>query len=406
MAPQFRAEQIGSLLRPDELVAARAAAGQLVSYTTEPVPDALRKITEDAIARVVEQQLQRKVRPIMSGEYERTIYYSGFFERLHGFKIVPDVPVPAGLRNGLPVVNVMLRNGMTAREAVIAVDKIRYAESPYLADWEYLRSLVPPAAWKECKVTIPPITWQHLQLRAGTAFTDRSPYTTDKEYFADLAQAYAQELRTLYDAGLRSIQVDDPQLLYFVTDEFRSGCRADGIDPDELLELYIWAHNQCLVGRPADLHVGIHLCRGNMPGSTHIISGSYERIARRLFTGLDFDTFYLEYDTERAGDFQPLRYLPVDKNVVLGVVSTKSPEMESLDELEARVYAAADVIAQGQGRSRQQVLDTTLGVSPQCGFSSISRGRGIGMTDEKMWEKLQLVQNLAERIWGRTAGVP
>ncbi|PYH49791.1 methionine synthase, vitamin-B12 independent [Aspergillus saccharolyticus JOP 1030-1] len=402
MAPPFRAEQIGSLLRPDELIAARTAAGQTVSYSTEPIPEELQKLTEKSIAQVVEQQLDRNVRPIMSGEFERSIYYAGFFEHLEGTRIV-EVPVPAGLRNGLPVLHVMARLGMTMREAVIAVGKIRYVRSPYLADWEYLRSLMPsPAQWKECKFTLPPITWQHLQLRAGTAFTSSSPYTTDKEYFADLAQAFAQELRTLYDAGLRSVQVDDPQLLYFLTDEFRAGCRADGLNPDELLDLYIWAHNECLRGRPADLHVGIHLCRGNMPQSTHIVSGSYEQIAQRLFTGLDFDTFYLEYDTERAGDFQPLRHLPVGKNAVLGVVSTKDPALEDLDELENRVYEAADVIAQGQYRSRQEVLNSTLGVSPQCGFSSVGRGRGIGMTEGKMWEKLQLVQRLAERVWGRT----
>jgi len=238
-----------------------------------------------------------------------------------------------------------------------------------------------------------------MQMAVGTAYRE-SVYRDDREYFADLASAFAAEFRVLYDSGLRSIQIDDPCLLFFVTDEFRSGCEADGVNPDELLDLYIWAHNQCLAGKPDDLHVGLHLCRGNMAGSTHIMSGSYERIARKMFAELTYDTYYLEYDSDRAGDFEPLRHLPVGKNVVLGVVSTKSPDMEDIDELVGRVNAAASVIARGQGRSITEVIDTSLGVSPQCGFSSMSAGGGRGVTMDRMWEKLLLVKELAERIWG------
>jgi methionine synthase II (cobalamin-independent) len=137
-----------------------------------------------------------------------------------------------------------------------------------------------------------------------------------------------------------------------------------------------------------------------MAGSAHIMSGSYERIAKKMFAELDYDTFYLEYDTDRAGDFEPLRHLPIGKNVVLGVVSTKSPDMEDIDELIARVNAAARIIAQGQGRSTAEAIETSLGVSPQCGFSSMSAGGGRGVTMDRMWEKLLLVKQLAERIWG------
>lgn len=130
-------------------------------------------------------------------------------------------------------------------------------------------------------------------MAVGTAYRP-NVYSSDQEYFKDLAEAYAAEFRVLYNEGLRSIQIDDPCLLFFVTDEFRSGCVADGVDPDELLDQYIWAHNQCLRGKPADLHVGLHLCRGNMAGSTHIMSGSYERIAKKMFTELEYNTYYLE----------------------------------------------------------------------------------------------------------------
>lgn len=132
-----------------------------------------------------------------------------------------------------------------------------------------------------------------VKMAVGTSYR-KSAYTSDREYFQDLAQAYRAEFQTLYDAGLRSIQIDDPNLLFFVTDEFRAGCEIDGIDPDVMLDEYIWAHNQCLIAKPADLHVGLHLCRGNMAGSNHIISGSYERIAKKMFTDLAYDTYYLE----------------------------------------------------------------------------------------------------------------
>jgi len=130
-----------------------------------------------------------------------------------------------------------------------------------------------------------------------------------------------------------------------------------------------------------------------------VVSGSYEPIAKRVFTGLDYDTFYLEYDSERAGDFQPLRHLPVGKNVVLGVVSTKTPELEDTEELVAKVNAAADVIAKGQGKSKDEVIKDSLGVSPQCGFASMSIGGAKGMTTERTWEKLVLVRDLARKVW-------
>jgi len=271
-------------------------------------------------------------------------------------------------------------------------------KSPYLEEWETLKGLLRPEQWKDAKLTMPSPTWQHMQLAKGTAYSS-SVYCSDKEYFTDLASAFKAEFLTLYSAGLRSIQIDDPNLTYFLTDEFLEGCAEDGIDPDELLDLYIWAHNACLSGLPEDLHVGIHLCRGNMASSTHVVSGSYERIAKKMFEGLDYETYYLEYDSDRAGDFEPLRHLPVGKNVVLGVVSTKDSKMESLGELVGKVNSAADVIARGQGKTREEVIRDSLGVSPQCGFASMSQGGGVGMTEERMWEKLVLVRDLARKIW-------
>jgi methionine synthase II (cobalamin-independent) len=239
-----------------------------------------------------------------------------------------------------------------------------------------------------------------MQLADGTAYT-LTAYTSSIDYFADLSLAYRAEIEALYLAGLRSIQIDDPNLTFFLDSSFLSGCETDRVDPNELLEMYIQAHNACLSYHPKDLHIGIHLCRGNMSSSTHVTTGSYEAIAKRIFTQLKYDTFYLEYDDpHRSGGFEPLRYLPVGKNVVLGVVSTKMPELEDLDILVRRVESAADVIAEAQGRTREVVLKEVLGVSPQCGFASMSIGGGKGMDMERMWEKLVLVRELAKKIWG------
>ncbi|KAJ5771050.1 uncharacterized protein N7511_003101 [Penicillium nucicola] len=397
MAPPFHAEQIGSLMRPEELLNARLAAGATASYSE--TSEELHRATEVAIAQAVTKQIELGIRPITSGEYGRDKFYSGFFEKLAGMQVVKDIPVANGLRTGFPTVKALQKLGITTRDSVVAVDKISHTESAYLSEWKALSALLPPARWRECKLTMPPITHLHMQMAVGTAYS-ASAYTSDEEYFRDLAAAYEVEWRILYDAGLRSIQIDDPNLLFFVCEEFRSGCEADGIDPDALLDQYIWAHNLCLASKPKDLHVGIHLCRGNMAGSTHIMSGSYERIAEKMFSQLNYDTYYLEYDTERAGDFEPLRHLPVGKNVVLGVVSTKSPELEDVEEMTARVYAAAEIIARGQCRTVADVLDSSMGVSPQCGFASMSKGGGQGMTEDLMWKKLVLVKELAHRVWG------
>lgn len=241
-----------------------------------------------------------------------------------------------------------------------------------------------------------------MQLRPGGAYTAESGYGGDEAYFADLAAAYRAELQSLYDAGCRHVQVDDPNMTFFVMDSFLAGCRVDGVDPDALLAQYVGVHNACLAGRPADMHVGIHLCRGNMWSGVvegGIGAGSYERIAQRLLEGLDYESFYLEYDDERSGDFEPLRFLPRGKNVVLGLVSTKRVELERMEDLVEGVEKAARVIAKAQGRTVQEVMEDCLAVSPQCGFASQSQGGGRGMTEERQWEKLELVRDLARKLW-------
>lgn len=298
---------------------------------------------------------------------------------------------------------VLQRAGVSTRPGLVATGKIRWTKSAYGPSFDLLKSSVPDETyWTECKVTIPSPTYQHMQLKQGTAYTPASGYHSDKEYFEDLAAAYRDELKSLYEAGCRNIQFDDPNMTYFMMDDFLEGCRLDGIDPDELMEEYIRLHNACITGRPKDMRVGIHLCRGNMWNAVSqngAGAGSYERIADRMLNGLDYDIFYLEFDDERSGDFEPLRFLPQGKSVVLGVVSTKRVDLEDIDELAMRVQDAAAVIAKGQGRSVEEVLHDSLAVSPQCGFASQHQGGGEGMTEEKQWAKLGLVRDLARKLW-------
>jgi len=164
----------------------------------------------------------------------------------------------------------------------------------------------------------------------------------------------------------------------------------------ELLTSYIKLYNDCLSSRPSDMHVGIHLCRGNFVNSRHFSEGGYDRIASELFKDLNVDTFYLEYDTPRAGGFEPLKHLPKNKNVILGVVTSKFPKMEDKEEMKKKVYAAAEMVASGNGETRDEALKR-LGVSPQCGFASHAKGNLLGQED--MVNKLKLVRAIADDIW-------
>lgn len=274
-----------------------------------------------------------------------------------------------------------------------------------MEEWKLLRSPLPEDQWCECKITIPSPTYQHMQLKPGTAYTKDSGYTSDEQYFEDLGKAYTAEIMAMYEQGLRNIQVDDPHLTYFCSSQFLDGCRKDCTDPDKLLDLYLEAHNAFLRALPADLVMGLHLCRGNMAGSVHWVSGSYEQIAKKLFTQTEYSTYYLEFDdAERQGCFEPLRFLPKGKNVVLGLVSTKTAQLEHMAEINDAVAKAVEVISKAQGVESVEAMDC-LALSPQCGFSSSSLAGGKDMTMDMMWEKLLLVRDAARRIWSDSATV-
>ncbi|KAI7364916.1 UROD/MetE-like protein [Hortaea werneckii] len=386
----YHADHIGSFIRPSSVTNAQDEfdAGKISKQD-------LRSTQQAAIADIVQKQQQNGVRALCSGEFDRKYYFSGFFENLEGFKEVSPVPWDLARLNAAPIA-ALKKAGKQYPMAAICDGKIKWTGSTYVENWKLLRDTVPKEQWGECKFTMPPPCYFHLRLAKGKCY-NTDVYKNDEEFFGDLAAAYRQEIRALYDAGLRNLQIDDPTLAYFCSEDMLKGLREDGEDTDKMFEMYLKAHNDCIADRPADMHVGLHICRGNFSKSMHFSEGSYEAIASRFFTHLNYDTFYLEYDNPRSGGFEPLRFLPKHKNVVLGVVTTKDPELEDKEVIKQRVLEGAQIIARGQGRSVEEAMGS-IGISPQCGFASVAVG-AEGMTEEKMFAKLRLVQDVAKELW-------
>jgi len=387
--PPFRAEHLGSLLRPGDLLEKRHAVDKKEAKAEELVP-----IEDKAVKDIVKTQIELGYHAISDGEYRRHMFWGTFFPGLDGFEEIqnPDIDI---FRMYVPDIAAFTESGHKPGETVICTGKIKHVGSTYLDQWNYLKSLLPKERVGEAKLTLAAPNWYHLRYKTGKAYP-KDVYATDAEYFADIAKAYRAELKILYDAGLRNVQIDDPNLAYFCSEKMLKGFKDNGEDSDALLDAYIKLYNDCLSERPADFHIGVHLCRGNFVGGRHFSEGGYDAIATKLFKHLDVDTYYLEYDTPRAGGFEPLVELPSNKNVILGLVTSKFPELENFEEMKKKVYAAADLIAKGNNFTREEALKR-LGVSPQCGFASHSDGNN--MTHDDMIAKLKLVRKLADDVW-------
>ncbi|KAF2859551.1 5-methyltetrahydropteroyltriglutamate-homocysteine methyltransferase [Piedraia hortae CBS 480.64] len=391
-SPPYRAEHLGSLLRPEKLLQIRRA----IHNGTAPISD-LPAIEQSSIREATQLQIDLNFHGITDGEYGRHMFWGTFFPSLNGMTQITNPPREI-FRPYAPDVAAFLEEDAVPGETVICTGKISHTgKSSYIDQYTFLRSIV-PEGWREgIKLTLAAPTWYHLRYREGKAYPS-DVYKNDAEYFSDIAAAYRTELSILYDAGLRNVQIDDPNLAYFCSEKMLHSWPLDSANthtPDEVFNSYIGLYNACLLSKPRDMHVGIHLCRGNFVGSRHFSEGGYDRIATRLFQNLNVDTFYLEYDTERAGGFEPLKELPRDKNVVLGVVSSKFPTLEGKGEMVRRVREAAEFVAKS-GEGRDAALKR-MGVSPQCGFASHEEGNALGWGD--MVEKLRLVRSVADEVW-------
>ncbi|KAF3031915.1 hypothetical protein E8E11_001022 [Didymella keratinophila] len=389
-SPPFRAEHLGSLKRPQNILDAR--------YKEHKSSAELALLEDKAIQDVVKTQLDLGFCGISDGEYRRHMFWGTFWPELDGMEEVQNPPLDT-FRTYVPDIAAFLESGHQPGESVYCTGKIKHTgKSTYVSQVEYLKSLLPKERWGDIKLTLAAPNWYHLRYVDGKAYP-KDVYANDKEYFADVAKAYQVELDILYKAGLRNVQFDDPNLAYFCSEKMLSGWKEDKnntVSADELFDIYIQLYNDCISKVPSDMHIGVHLCRGNFVNSRHFSEGGYDRIATKLFQHMNVHTYYLEYDTPRAGGFEPLAHLPKNKNVILGVVTSKFPELEDKEELKQRIYAAADVMAKGQGETRDEALNRA-GVSPQCGFASHAEGNLIDI--EGMKKKLKLVREVADEIW-------
>jgi len=356
MTPPFRAEHIGSLLRPKRLLEDR-------SHEDECIVEAIRW----------QESLGLKV--VTDGEYRRESWRLGFVSKVAGFARADAVG------------NVDLQrddagNVMRIGSAPVAVTRVRRT-GPIVAD-EVGFSL----GKTKCtvKATLPAPSYLHYP--RGRNCVDRDVYPDLDQFFEDVVRIYREEVAALHAAGGRYLQIDEVAQTLLCDQKLRDAVRARGDDPEKLIDLYIDLINRIVRGRPAGMTVGVHMCRGNAMGKW-VAEGGYERIAEKSFSSLNVDVFFLEFDTERAGGFEPLRFMPKGKRVVLGLVSTKTPALENATALQKRIDAAARFVP----------LEN-LSISPQCGFASHEKGTTLGFADQEA--KLRLVVNTAREVWGES----
>ena len=371
--PPFRSDHVGSFLRPAYLLEARDAYFQRKAISAEQ----LREVEDRAIAEIVQFQRNVGLQSITDGEFRRTYFHIDFLEQLGGVKT--DIPVTVRRADG---------SEELAPPVIRVIDRVRHVRDIQRADFDYLQAQVQasgdPALMP--KVTIPSPTMLHF--RGGRAGISREAYPElDPAFYDDVAQAYADELHSLYAAGCRYVQMDDTNLAYLCDEKMREAARQRGDDPNELPHRYAQFINKVVERKPSGMTLAMHLCRGNFK-STHAASGNYEPVAEALLSEMKLDAFFLEYDDDRSGDFRPLRFLGKGKVVVLGLVTTKFGQLESKDTLKRRIDEAA----------RYAPLDQ-LCLSPQCGFSSTVHGNNIAVQDQR--SKLRLVVETAQEVWGQ-----
>lgn len=362
--PPFRAEHIGSLLRPPELLAVRRAfdEGQIAVET-------LRAEEDRWIKQAVALQETIGLRSITDGEYRRLYYFGHFPAAVNGFS---EMEAELSFQD---------QQGQKMRYLTpVVTGKLRRVRGIATDEFTFVKSLTN----RTVKVTLPsPCSQHYFRWREGVS---EKAYATLEEFFADVARVYQQELAALAALGATYVQFDDVTLPLLCDDKLRAGFKARGYDPDVMLGRYIDVVNESLRGKPEGITVGMHLCRGNNQGKW-IGEGGYEFVAEQMFNRLNLDVLFLEYDSPRAGSFEPLRFVPHDKVVVLGLVSTKLPVLESTDELRRRIDEAS-----------RFVLLERLALSPQCGFASTAPGNPVTPVDQE--KKLRLVVEVARQVWG------
>ena len=361
--PPFRADHIGSLLRPAALKEARAkhAKGELDAA-------GLKAVEDREIERVIRKQEEVGLKLATDGEFRRSWWHFDFFRGLKGVEMISAPPIK-------------FHGVETKAEAIKIVGKVDFAGHPHIEHFKFLKAHcnVTP------KMTIPAPSTFHF--RQGRAMVSREAYPDLDNYFADIATAWGNAIRAFYDSGCRYLQLDDTAWAMICDPSERQHSRERGDDPDSLPAIYAQVTNKVLEAKPADMAITMHSCRGNFR-STWIAQGGYEFVAEHLFS-TKLDGYFLEYDDQRSGDFRPLRFFPKGgKQLVLGLVTSKSGRLEGKDDIKRRVDEATKYVPLEQ-----------LCLSPQCGFASTEEGNVLA--EEEQWAKLRMIVELADEGWGR-----
>jgi 5-methyltetrahydropteroyltriglutamate--homocysteine methyltransferase len=364
--PPFRADQVGSLLRTAPLKAARdrRAKGE--------ISDAELKAVEDReIRALIGRQQDVGLKSVTDGEFRRAYWHFDFLEHLDG---VTAVAADSGMN---------FKGGVGIAKALRVTGPIGFSSHPMIEHFRFLKDNV--AAGHTPKMTIPGPSMLHY--RGGRKMMNLGVYPDMDRFYADLGAAYNKAVHAFYDAGCRYLQLDDISFAYLCDPEQKEMLRARGDDPERQPEIYAGLVREALKDKHDDLTITMHLCRGNFR-STFIASGGYEPVAELLFNAMPVDGYFMEWDSDRAGGFEPLRFLPDGKTVVLGLVTSKTGALEQPDAIKRRIEEAA----------RFTALDK-LCLSPQCGFASTQEGNTLA--EDEQWAKLRMIVQIAEEVWGR-----
>lgn len=361
--PPFRADHVGSLLRSARLKDARAKRESGALSAEE-----LRAIEDEEIRALIRKQEEVGLDSITDGEYRRAWWHFDFLGLLDGVELV-------NVEQGIQFSGVQ-----TKAQAPRVVGKIGYSGHPFVDHFKFLKA----NTTKTPKMTIPSPSMLHY--RGGRKMINMGLYPDMEEFYADLGAAYAGAVQDFADAGCRYLQLDDVSFAYFCDPEQRRMLAERGDDPEKQPGIYAGMINRALRDKPADMTISMHLCRGNFR-STFVASGGYEPIADLLFNQVNVDAYFMEWDTDRAGGFEPLRFLPKGKHVVLGLVTSKTGTLEKRDDILRRIEEAA----------KHAPLEQ-LCLSPQCGFASTEEGNILA--EDEQWAKLRMIVDISKEVWG------
>jgi 5-methyltetrahydropteroyltriglutamate--homocysteine methyltransferase len=365
--PPFRADHVGSLLRPQALIAARQKFAR-----NELAPEELRRIEQESVREVVKLQEEIGLQLATDGEYQRSSWHRDFLQQIGNVRMVEN--------------NLKLRFHTHEGDTEMTPPgfrvegKLHRPHPIFVEHFKFLKSVCHVVP----KITIP--SPSNIHFRGGRQSISLEAYPEMDEFYADLAKVYREEIADLAAAGCRYLQLDEVNFAYLCDPTLRDQVRAIGENPETLPQTYAKLLNAVIQGKPKDMAVAMHVCRGNSQ-SAWIAEGGYDPVAEVLFNAINVDGYFLEYDSPRAGDFAPLRFVPKGKMIVLGLVTSKLPTLEKKDDLKRRIDEAAKYCPLDQ-----------LALSPQCGFASVLEGNKLSVADEIA--KLKLIVEVSKEVWG------